>query len=274
METRQLQVKNCGRVCCTFKIVSYRLVDRYRDRSRWARLITAVDCNCLVVHQSYCRAVSRPTAGLPADSTGSPAARSRARSRTDRAQFLMKSLEALRWPGPSALPRARSDRVRSTGPVTPPLSVLVAPRDDNPCQELLYLHWVFQYSLPWARSRRWARRAVQWWFLLYLRVASALGYALVWTAHDLLPHERVFADDEQARGYLLARADLIIALASVSAQQLSTLGARRAPDNPLRAIRQPSPRRRIARASPPLFRSGARRLRCAAFGQHRSLQRS
>ncbi len=34
METRQLQVKNRGRVCCTLEIVSYRLVDRHRHRSR------------------------------------------------------------------------------------------------------------------------------------------------------------------------------------------------------------------------------------------------
>jgi glycosyltransferase involved in cell wall biosynthesis len=147
--------------------------------------------------------------------------------------------------------------------------VLVAPRDDNPYQELLYrevrkagvrvryaegpsgsqtlnlalspamlvlyrlqgfrilhLHWVFQFSLPWARDNRWARRAMQWWFALYLRVASAVGYAVVWTAHDLLPHEPVFADDEQAHRFLLAHADLVIALSGVTCRELSARGAR------------------------------------------------
>jgi glycosyltransferase involved in cell wall biosynthesis len=91
---------------------------------------------------------------------------------------------------------------------------------------ILHLHWVFQFSLPWAGDSRWARRAVQWWFGLYLRVASASGYAIVWTGHDLLPHAPVFADDEQAHRDLLARADLVIALSPVTAGELSVRGAR------------------------------------------------
>jgi glycosyltransferase involved in cell wall biosynthesis len=91
---------------------------------------------------------------------------------------------------------------------------------------ILHLHWVFQFSLPWAGRNNWARRAVQWWFGLYLRVASALGYAIIWTAHDLLPHEPVFADDEQAHRDLLARAHLVIALSPVSADELLARGAR------------------------------------------------
>jgi glycosyltransferase involved in cell wall biosynthesis len=153
--------------------------------------------------------------------------------------------------------------------MTAPLSVLVAPRDDNPYQELLYgplrragarvayldgptasqtlnvalmpwvlvarraqgfqvlhLHWVFQFSLPWAVQQRWSRRLLQWWFFFYLWVASRLGFALVWTAHDLLPHEPVFADDTVARDRLLARADLVIALSPATEAELRRLGAR------------------------------------------------
>lgn len=150
------------------------------------------------------------------------------------------------------------------------VSVLAAPRDENPYQELLYreirklgarvryadgptssqtvnlgllpvllcirrlqgyrilhIHWVFQFSLPWARDKAWARRAMQWWFMVYLRWAAALGYTIVWTAHDLLPHEPVFFDDEEAHRYLVAHADVVIALSSFSAQRLSGQGARR-----------------------------------------------
>ena len=157
---------------------------------------------------------------------------------------------------------------RSRDPSRP--HVLVAPRDDNPYQELLYseirkagvrvcyeegptksqslnvvlapamlawrrlaglrvlhVHWVFQFSLPWARQARWSRKAAQLWFAFYLRAASALGYALVWTAHDLLPHRPVFADDERAHRDLAERADFVIALSEASAAELRGRGARK-----------------------------------------------
>jgi glycosyltransferase involved in cell wall biosynthesis len=67
---------------------------------------------------------------------------------------------------------------------------------------------------------------MQWWFGIYLRVAEVLGYAIVWTAHDLLPHEPVFIDDARARDLLLAKARVVIALSDATAQELRQLGAR------------------------------------------------
>lgn len=165
---------------------------------------------------------------------------------------------------------------KSRASVKPSVSVLAAPRDDNPYQELLYnelrkigirvrydegptasqslnvalapamlvwyrlsgyrvlhLHWVFQFSLPWARRALWARRAMQWWFTLYLRVASALGFALVWTAHDLVPHEPVFADDGRAHRALASSADVVIALSDASAKELRHWGAKAVKTVPL-----------------------------------------
>ena len=89
---------------------------------------------------------------------------------------------------------------------------------------VLHIHWVFQFSLPWARRSELARRLMEWWFRQYLRCACALGYRVVWTAHDLLPHGRVFHDDERARLVLLDRCDLVIALSPSTARQLTALG--------------------------------------------------
>jgi beta-1,4-mannosyltransferase len=91
---------------------------------------------------------------------------------------------------------------------------------------ILHIHWVFQFSLPWARQRRWASRAMEWSFNLYLSIASRLGFAIVWTAHDLLPHEPVFGDDRRARDFLLAKASVVIALSEATAAELTELGAR------------------------------------------------
>jgi len=63
-------------------------------------------------------------------------------------------------------------------------------------------------------------------FSLYLRTAQSVGYAIVWTAHDLLPHEQVFADDSRARDLLLSKAKVVIALSEATATELRALGAR------------------------------------------------
>lgn len=91
---------------------------------------------------------------------------------------------------------------------------------------VLHIHWVFHFSLPWAKGRPWARRLMERWFGLYLRTATLLGYTVVWTAHDLLPHTPVFDDDRRARGRLLRAARLVIALSESTAEELRGLGAR------------------------------------------------
>ncbi len=91
---------------------------------------------------------------------------------------------------------------------------------------ILHIHWLFGFSLPWARRRQWARHLMEWWFVLYLRTAQLLGYRIVWTAHDLLPHEQIFADDRRARDLLLSKASAVIALSESTATELRALGAR------------------------------------------------
>jgi maltose O-acetyltransferase len=66
---------------------------------------------------------------------------------------------------------------------------------------------------------------MEWWFAIYLRTASALGYGIIWTAHDLLPHEQVFTNDARARDLLIAKAAVVIALSDVTANELKSLGA-------------------------------------------------
>jgi glycosyltransferase involved in cell wall biosynthesis len=92
---------------------------------------------------------------------------------------------------------------------------------------ILHIHWVFQFSLPWARHARWARQLMEWWFALYLAAARIIGYEIIWTAHDLLPFDPVFANDLRARDHLLSKAKIVIALSEATAQQLRELGARR-----------------------------------------------
>ncbi len=106
---------------------------------------------------------------------------------------------------------------------------------------ILHIHWVFQFTLPWARHQWWAQRLMEWWFAVYLRTAKIVGYDIVWTVHDLVPHEPVFADDVRARRLLLTRTDLVIALSDATASQLHDLGARHVVVIPLGPFDAPYP---------------------------------
>jgi glycosyltransferase involved in cell wall biosynthesis len=92
---------------------------------------------------------------------------------------------------------------------------------------ILHIHWIFQFSLPWARHSQWARQSMEWWFAIYLRTAQFVGFKIIWTAHDLLPHTGgVFANDIRARAMLLSKAKIVIALSEATANELRELGAR------------------------------------------------
>jgi glycosyltransferase involved in cell wall biosynthesis len=106
---------------------------------------------------------------------------------------------------------------------------------------LLHIHWVFQFSLPWARREPWARQLMEWWFGIYLRTAQALNYQIVWTAHDLLPHEQIFANDTRARDLLLSKSKAVIALSEATATELRALGARTIRVIPIGPYAEPYP---------------------------------
>lgn len=106
---------------------------------------------------------------------------------------------------------------------------------------ILHIHWLFQFSLPWARRQPWARWLMERWFRWYLRIAQVLGYKIVWTAHDLLPHEQIFTDDIQARAFLLSRTSAVIALSDSTASELRSLGACSVDVVPLGQYSEPHP---------------------------------
>jgi glycosyltransferase involved in cell wall biosynthesis len=91
---------------------------------------------------------------------------------------------------------------------------------------LVHLHWVYGFSLPLARNRRWAPRCMQRWFGFWLWGCRALGLRLVWTAHNVLPHEPVFADDAAARRRLVDYCEAVIAHSHETAAELRQYGAR------------------------------------------------
>lgn len=122
----------------------------------------------------------------------------------------------------------------------------------------LHLHWVFEFTLPGSARVPILRRVAQAWFGWWLRLVERLGMTLVWTAHNTLPHERIFHDDVAARRALVRASDLVIAHSSATLEALEKIGAR-----PDRSAIVPIGRLRREAASPghsPRLPDGATRL--------------
>jgi glycosyltransferase involved in cell wall biosynthesis len=92
---------------------------------------------------------------------------------------------------------------------------------------LLHIHWTYAFTLPWAQ--RAGRLPMQLLAKFTWRMAHMLGYRLVWTAHNVLPHEQLFWNDEAAHRRLGNEADVIIAHNSAVREQLADIGVTRTP---------------------------------------------
>lgn len=90
---------------------------------------------------------------------------------------------------------------------------------------ILHLHWVFFFALAGGATHQRVRRLGEWWFGLVLGWAKRAGLLTIWTAHNVLPHDPVFADDRRARRRLVAHADLVLAHSQATLDALVALGA-------------------------------------------------
>jgi len=122
-------------------------------------------------------------------------------------------------------------RVTYLGRLTPShtLNVLLLPAELAARRlaggRLVHLHWVFGFSPSGDSRLPFLRRLAQLWFALCLCTVRALGMRLIWTAHNVLPHAPVFADDAAARRTLVRASDLVLAHSPVVLAELAALGA-------------------------------------------------
>ena len=86
---------------------------------------------------------------------------------------------------------------------------------------VVHVHWLHDFHLPWVAGSPLAGRLVMGWFRLWLAGTQLLGLRLVWTAHNVLPHNPIFLDDTEARIALVRHTDAIIAHTEVTARELS-----------------------------------------------------
>lgn len=89
---------------------------------------------------------------------------------------------------------------------------------------LVHLHWISRFALPGADRIRALRWVAQAWFIACLLAIRLLGMRPVWTAHNVLPHAPVFANDVTARRALARACDLVIAHTAWTLDELAALG--------------------------------------------------
>ncbi len=92
--------------------------------------------------------------------------------------------------------------------------------------QVLHVHWVYDFVPEWAMSSVWGRRLAQAWFNGCLWMARRAHLRVVWTAHNVLPHEQLFADDLAARKNLVRTASVVLVHSRASAAAVRDLGAR------------------------------------------------
>jgi glycosyltransferase involved in cell wall biosynthesis len=128
--------------------------------------------------------------------------------------------------------RRAGHSVRYAGRLTPShtLNLLLLPLELAACRasgwRVLHLHWVFVFKLPGSDRFPFLRRIAQGWFAFVLAVSHILGIRLVWTAHNVLPHERVFHDEIAARRRLVRSSELVLAHSRAALDGLEQIGIR------------------------------------------------
>jgi glycosyltransferase involved in cell wall biosynthesis len=128
--------------------------------------------------------------------------------------------------------RRRGDSVRYAGTMTRSrtLNLLLLPFELAVMRvrgyRAFHIHWTWYFKFPIPRTRLQIKQISRLWLTVVLRTARILGFAVVWTAHNVLPHDPVFDDDLEARRTLVGHCDLVIAHSAQTVEELTRLGAR------------------------------------------------
>jgi glycosyltransferase involved in cell wall biosynthesis len=89
---------------------------------------------------------------------------------------------------------------------------------------ILHIHWTYLFAPVWVVVMPGGRRLMQFWFQFCIAVARVLGFSIVWTAHNVVPLDRVFADDNAARRLLVKSAAAVIVHTKSNVQAIESFG--------------------------------------------------
>ena len=91
---------------------------------------------------------------------------------------------------------------------------------------IIHLHWIAGHFRPSKSTSQFMAKIFYQFFKLFLVCAQLVGIKIVWTTHNVMPHDQIFPDDVKARKYLVKHCAAIFALNQTSYQKLiDNLGA-------------------------------------------------
>ena len=77
--------------------------------------------------------------------------------------------------------------------------------------EVLHIHWLYRFNLVWSKGNL-SRILIEKWFKLWIQSLGLVGIKVLWTAHNVLPHDPIFRDDLVIRRFLVQRCAAVVAL--------------------------------------------------------------
>jgi glycosyltransferase involved in cell wall biosynthesis len=88
--------------------------------------------------------------------------------------------------------------------------------------DTVHVHWTYPFWLPFGGVI--GRAIMEVWAASFWLLVRLYGMRLVWTAHNVLPHEQLFLNDKRAHRFLGCMASRIIVHTKAAKQQLIDLG--------------------------------------------------
>jgi glycosyltransferase involved in cell wall biosynthesis len=77
--------------------------------------------------------------------------------------------------------------------------------------EILHIHWLYRFGSHRFNSKI-LKSFLENWFKLWILSVNCSGIKVVWTAHNIVPHDPIFRDDVAIRRFLIKRSAAVIAL--------------------------------------------------------------
>ena len=85
---------------------------------------------------------------------------------------------------------------------------------------LFHLHWTGSFNSP----IKILQPFYSWYFLFILKFLKLLDYKLIWTVHNLVPHEKLFVNDLKYRQFLANLADMKIVHSNSVIEEMDAIG--------------------------------------------------
>jgi glycosyltransferase involved in cell wall biosynthesis len=80
---------------------------------------------------------------------------------------------------------------------------------------IIHIHWLYSFSLLWTKQTLF-RVLSQIWFYIWIISLRLSGIKIVYTVHNMTPHDAIFYDDKQSCNFLERQAMAIVVLNELS----------------------------------------------------------